>query len=129
MATFTGKIGTVMAGGVAIAEITNFSITITGETVDDTAKGDDWRTRKPTFKSWAGEAAMRWDPTDAGQGGVAVGSDLAFKFYPTTATTGEKVFEGNGIVTEKAINSELEGLVETTVTIEGNGELAENTVA
>lgn len=128
MATFTGSIGSVTVGGVVIGELTNFSINQSAETVDDTAKGDTWRSKKATFKTWSGSLTFRWDPSDSGQGAVVAGADLALVAYPTTNASGEKYYSGNAIITEIELSSELEALIETTVSFEGNGELAEDTV-
>lgn len=129
MATYTGKQGSIKVGGTAVAEVSDFTLNISAETVDDTVKGDDWRTKKATFKTWGGSLKTQWDPTDSGQGNIDVGSTVAVELYPGDATTGETYYSGNAIITEMEISSELDGMVEAAASFEGSGACTEATVA
>lgn len=129
MATITGNTGSISFDGNLVSELTSFTINQTAETVDDTAKGDTWRTKKPTLKSWSLEFGFRYDPTDSGQGGVAVGAVGAFIGYVTENTPGAYKFDGSCIITEKSFTSELENIVEGTATAEGTGALVESVIA
>ena len=77
MATHAGKEGTVKIGANEIAEIRDWSITETGETVDDTKMGDATRTHIATVNSWEASVSSWWDETDTnGQGAMTAGASL-----------------------------------------------------
>jgi hypothetical protein len=129
MATHTGNEGIVKVGANAVAEVRSFTVTETAETVDDTVKGDTYRTKKVTFKSWSGEIGALWDETDTdGQGALSVGAEVTLNLYPEGDSSGDTYLTGAAIITEREITSDLEGLVEASLTVEGNGALTEATV-
>jgi hypothetical protein len=129
MATHTGNEGIVKVGANAVAEVRSFTVTETAETVDDTVKGDTYRTKKVTFKSWSGEIGALWDATDTdGQGALSVGAEVTLNLYPEGDSSGDTYLTGAAIITEREITSDLEGLLEASLTVEGNGALTEATV-
>lgn len=129
MATHSGSEGTVKVGANAVAEIRSFSISETSDTVEDTTMGDSARTYKPSLKSWSGSIEVFWDETDTnGQGALTVGSDVTVGFYPEGATTGDTYMSGAAIVTGLTVNSSFDGMVEASVTVQGNGALTTTAV-
>ena len=125
MATHTGSEGTVKVGTTTIAEIRSFSVEETADTAEDTSMGDSYRTYKTTLKSWSGSVDVFWDETDTtGQGALAVGSQVTMKFYPEGATTGDIYLTGSAIVTSLSINSSFDGLVESSIKVQGTGALS-----
>jgi len=125
MATHTGSEGTVKVGANTIAEIRSFSVEETSDTAEDTSMGDSYRTYKTTLKSWSGSVDVFWDETDTtGQGALAVGSQVTMKFYPEGATTGDIYLTGSAIVTSLSINSSFDGLVESSIKVQGTGALS-----
>lgn len=129
MATHSGSEGTVKVGANAVAEIRSFSISETSDTVEDTTMGDAARTYKPSLKSWSGSIEVFWDETDTnGQGALTVGSDVTVGFYPEGATTGDTYMSGAAIVTGLTVNSSFDGMVEASVTVQGNGALTTTAV-
>ena len=130
MAAHSGSEGTVKVGANAVAEIRSFSISETSDTVEDTTMGDAARTYKPSLKSWSGSIEVFWDETDTnGQGALTVGSDVTVGFYPEGATTGDTYMSGAAIVTGLTVNSSFDGMVEASVTVQGNGALTTTAVA
>ena len=125
MATHAGSEGTVKVGANAIAEIRSFSVSETADTIEDTTMGDAARTYKPSLKSFNGSLDVYWDETDTnGQGALTVGSEVTIGFYPEGATTGDKYYTGSAIVTGLTVNSSFDGMVEASITIQGNGALS-----
>lgn len=125
MATHTGSEGTVKVGTTTIAEIRSFSVEETSDTAEDTTMGDSYRSYKTTLKSWSGSVDVFWDETDTtGQGALAVGSEVTMKFYPEGATTGDIYLTGSAIVTSKSVNSSFDGLVESSIKVQGTGALS-----
>lgn len=129
MATHTGSEGTVKVGANAIAEIRSYSIEETADTTEDTTMGDSYRTHKTTLKSWSGTVDVYWDETDTtGQGALAVGSEVTANFYPEGSTTGDSYITGTAIVTGKTVSASFDGMIESTITLQGTGSLSRTTV-
>lgn len=129
MATHTGSEGTVKVGANAIAEIRSYSIEETADTTEDTTMGDSYRTHKTTLKSWSGTVDVFWDETDTtGQGALTVGSEVTANFYPEGSTTGDSYMTGTAIVTGKTVSASFDGMVESTITLQGTGSLSRTTV-
>lgn len=132
MATHTGSEGTVKVGSVTIAEIRSYSVEMTGDTVEDTTMGDSWRTHKTTLRSWTGSVDVFWDETDTtGQGALTVGSSVTMNFYPEGASAGvsEQYYTGTATVTGVTVNASFDGMVEASITVQGNGTLTQSTLA
>lgn len=132
MATHTGSEGTVRVGTNAIAEIRSYSLEETADTVEDTSMGDAYRTFKTTLKGWSGSVDVFWDETDTnGQVALVVGAEVTANFFPEGATAGqtEKYYSGTAIVTGKTVTGSFDGMVESTITLQGTGALSLLTLA
>jgi predicted secreted protein len=132
MATHTGSEGTVKVGANAIAEIRSYSLEETADTAEDTSMGDSYRTFKTTLKAWTGSVDVFWDETDTnGQVALAVGSTVTANFFPEGASAGvsEKYYTGEAIVTGKTVTGSFDGMVESTITLQGTGALTLSTLA
>jgi len=129
MATHAGSEGTVKVGANAIAEIRSFSIEETADTLEDTSMGDGARTYKPSLTSYSGSIDVLWDETDStGQGALTIGAEVTLNLYPEGSTTGDTFLSGAAIVTGRTINSSFDGLVEMSISVQGNGALTTDTV-
>ena len=129
MATLTGNNGTVKVGSVAIAEIRSFSVDETMDTIESTSMGDTYRTFETSLKSWSGSVDIFFDDTDTtGQGALTVGSQVTVNFQVEGDTTGAHLLSGGAIVTGRTINSSFDGLVEASLSLQGDGALTEGTV-
>jgi len=130
MATLTGNSGTVKVGANAIAEIRSFSVDETMDTIESTSMGDTYRTFETSLKSWSGSVDVFFDDTDTtGQGALTVGSQVTVNFQIEGDTTGDHLLSGAAIVTGRTINSSFDGLVEASLTLQGDGALTEGTVS
>jgi predicted secreted protein len=132
MATHTGSEGTVRVGLNAIAEIRSYSIEETADTVEDSSMGDAYRSFKTTLKSWSGSVDVFWDETDTnGQVAMTVGTEVTINFFPEGATAGqtEKYYSGTAIVTGRTVTGSFDGMVESTITLQGTGALSLLTLA
>lgn len=130
MATHKGSEGTIKVGSNAVAEVRSFSISETSDTVEDTTMGDTARTYKPSLTSWNGSVEVYWDETDTnGQVALSVGSEVTLNAYPEGASTGADYLTGSAIVTGRTINSSFDGMVEASITVQGNGALTSTVVA
>jgi predicted secreted protein len=130
MATLTGNNGTVKVGSNAVAEIRSFSVDETMDTIESTSMGDTYRTFETSLKSWNGSVDVFFDDTDtSGQGALTVGSEVTVNFQVEGATTGDHLLSGAAIVTGRTINSSFDGLVEASLSLQGDGALTEGTVS
>jgi predicted secreted protein len=130
MATHAGSEGTVKVGSNAIAEIRSFSIEETADTFEDTTMGDVARTYKPSLTSFSGSVDVFWDETDStGQGALTIGAEVTLNLYPEGSTTGDTYLSGSAIVTSRSISSSFDGMVEMSISVQGNGALTTSTVA
>jgi predicted secreted protein len=130
MATLQGNNGTVKVGSVAIAEIRSFSIDETMDTIESTSMGDTYRTFETSLKSWSGSVDIFFDDTDTtGQGALTVGSEVTVNFQIEGDTTGDHLLSGTAIVTDRSISSSFDGLVEASLSLQGDGALTEGTVS
>ena len=129
MATHTGSEGTVKVGSNAIAEIRSFSIEETADTLEDTTMGDTARTYKSSLTSFSGSVDVLWDETDSsGQGALTIGASVTLNLYPEGDAAGDTYLTGSAIVTGRSISSSYDGLVEMSITVQGNGALTTTTV-
>jgi len=130
MATLTGNNGTVKVGANAIAEIRSFSVDETADTIESTAMGDTYRTFEASLKSWNGSVDVFFDDTDTnGQVALTVGSSVTVNFQVEGSTTGDHLLSGTALVTSRTINSSFDGLVEASLSLQGDGALTEGTVS
>jgi predicted secreted protein len=130
MATHAGSEGTVKVGANAIAEIRSFSIEETADTIEDTTMGDGARTYKPSLTSFSGSVDVFWDETDStGQGALTIGAEVTLNLYPEGSTSGDTYLSGSAIVTSRSISSSFDGMVEMSISVQGNGALTTSTVA
>jgi predicted secreted protein len=120
----------VKVGSVAIAEIRSFSIDETMDTIESTSMGDTYRTFETSLKSWSGSVDIFFDDTDTtGQGALTVGSEVTVNFQIEGDTTGDHLLSGTAIVTDRSISSSFDGLVEASLSLQGDGALTEGTVS
>ncbi len=129
MANHTGSEGTVKVGANAVAEIRSFSIDETGDTIEDTALGDSFRSFKAGMRQWSGTIDTWWDETDtSGQGALDVGSSVTLNFQPEGSDSGDTQLQGTALITGKTINSSFDGMVEASYSVTGVGGLTESTL-
>jgi len=122
MANHKGSEGTAKIGSNVIAEVKDWSISESAETIDDTTLGDTARTKTVGLTSASGSMTAFWDETDTtGQGAMTVGAEVALKLYPEGATTGDTFASLSAIITEKGVSTTLDGMVETSMSFEANG--------
>ena len=130
MATYVGKNGAVYVGTNAVAEIKDWSLETTSEVVADTVMGDSWVTNKPTLKSWTSSFNAIWDDADTtGQLSLDEGAEITLNLYPIGNTTGNKYWSGACIVTSVSKTAAVDGLIEASFSVTGNGALTEDDVA
>lgn len=129
MATHKGSEGTVKVGSNAVAEIRSYSIEESADTLEDTSMGDSARTYKASLTNFTGSLDVFWDETDTnGQGALSIGSEVTLNVYPEGDAAGDTYYAGSAIVTGVSRTGAFDGLVEASISVQGNGALTESTV-
>ncbi len=130
MANHTGSEGVVKVGANTVAEVRDWSLSETADTIEDTAMGDSARTRKPGLTSASGSISAFWDEADTtGQGAMTVGAEVTLNLYPEGATSGDTYATLSVIITEAGVSASFDGMVEATFSFEANGAVTWGTVA
>ena len=129
MATHKGSEGTVKVGSNAVADIRSYSIEESADTLEDTSMGDSARTYKSSLTSFSGSLDVFWDETDTnGQGALSIGSEVTLNVYPEGADSGDTYYSGSAIVTGVTRSASFDGLVEASISVQGNGALTPDEV-
>ena len=123
MAVHHGKYGEVAIGGTGVGELTSFTIETTGDVVESTKMSDAAKTFVAGRTSFSGTLEMHFDETDSAQTQMTAGTSLTFKLLPEGSSSGDRSFEGSGIVTGMSVNQPMDGIVARSVTFQGTGAL------
>jgi len=123
MATHTGSEGTIKVSTTVVGELRSYTLEQTADTIEDTSMGDSTRTYKSALKGWSGSASLFFDEADAGQLLLVLGTSIALKVYPEGASSGDKYYYGDAIITGSNISASFDGMVEAEVTFTGTGTL------
>lgn len=130
MAVHKGSEGYVKVGSSTVAEVQNWSLTETAETIDTSSMGDTARSYVPSLTTANGSVAVRWDETDtSGQGAMTVGAEVTLNLYPEGADTGDTYATMSAIITEAGTSASFDGLVEATFSFQVNGAVTWGTAA
>ena len=130
MANHTGVDGVVKVGTNTVAEVRNWSISETADTIEDTTMNDTSKTFQAGLKSWNGSLTAFWDETDtSGQVALTVGSSATLNLYPEGATTGDIYYSGTAIINSVGVSVPTNGMVERTYGFQGSGALTIGTAA
>ena len=129
MATHKGSEGIVKVGSNSVAEIRSYSIEESADTLEDTSMGDSARTYKASLTNFSGSLDVFWDEGDtSGQGALSIGSEVTLNVYPEGDASGDTYYTGSAIVTGVSRTGAFDGLVEASISVQGNGALTESTV-
>ena len=123
MAVHHGKEGEVAVGGTAVGELTSFTLETTGDVVESTQMSDGAKSFIAGRTSFSGTLEMHFDETDSGQTSLTAGASVTFKLLPEGSWSGDRKFEGAGIITGMSVNQPLDGIVARNVTFQGTGAL------
>ena len=129
MANHKGSEGLVKIGSATVAEVKDWSLSETADTIEDTTMGDVARTRKPSLTSASGSISAFWDETDsAGQIAMQAGSEVQLRLYPEGAATGDYFASVSAIITTQDASAAMDGMVEASFSWESKGAVTWATV-
>ena len=134
MTTSIGKDGVVkiaVSGGsvAAVAELRNFTMNQSADTIEDSVMGDTVRSFKQGLQTTTVSLDVYWDETDTtGQQVIDPRAEVDFQVYPTGTAAGETYYTGSGIVTSRSISAAFDGMVEASFEVQVSGAVTEATV-
>ena len=129
MAVHKGSEGAVKIEANTVAEVRDWSLEETAETIDSTEMSDAAKTFEVGTTSWSGSVNAFWDETDtSGQGAMTVGSSVTLNLYPEGATSGDTYGSGTAIISSISKSAGIDGLVEASFSFQGSGALTWATV-
>ena len=130
MAVHKGQEGFVKVGTNTVAEVKDWTLSESAETIDTTSMGDTTRSYVPSLKSASGSISVRWDETDTtGQGALIAGVEVTLNLYPEGDSSGDTYLSCSAIITEVGTSSSFDGLVEGSFSFQVNGAVTYSLVA
>jgi hypothetical protein len=129
MANHSGSEGVVKIGTFTMAETRSYTLTETGDTIEDSVMGDSYRTFKTGMKSWTGSVVCFWDETESAQSALTAGASVTLNLYPEGNASTDKYYTGTVLVTSIERSAAFDGMVEATFSFQGTGTLTESTLA
>ena len=131
MATLTGNDGAIVMGSTTLAAVRNFSVELAADTIEFSVMGNDTRQYKKGLATWSGSADIYFDASEfAGAqttfnlttSTTLVGdSPVVFKGYVLQDASNDIAFTGTVIITGYTVNSAMDGMVEASISFQGNG--------
>lgn len=134
--SYTGESGVVKfsdtsSAVAAVASVRNFTIDTETQAIESTAMGAGSRSYLPGLRQFSGTMDLFFrDDQSGGAGQKALhdaalstqATSTAIELYPSGETTGIKL-SGNVIITGHSITANFDGMVEASVTFQGDGAL------
>lgn len=118
MAVHKGSEGYVKVGLNTVAEVRDWSLSESADTIETSSMGDSARTYVAGLTSATGSVAVHYDETDTtGQGALTVGSEVTLSLYVDADTYATL----SAIITEAGVSSSFDGLVEGSFSFAANG--------
>ncbi len=134
MASLTGHAGGISVNAQNVAEVRNYSIEMTSDTIEDTvmAGANSGRTYKKGLSSFSGSADVYWDAShftdssapnlDGLVNGNVADAAVALKVFPDNAVSGT-FWGGNIHITGYSITGSFDGMIEASISFQGTGQL------
>lgn len=127
MAALVGKGGNVKVGAAVVAELSDWSLDIDADTLDDTSFGSDWKTYLQGLKSWTGSLKGRWDIATDTTGQAALQAAILGGTSVTLAldvdATTPHGYTGTAFVKKMAFGSNVKDLITFQCDFDGSGAL------
>lgn len=113
MATHHGKDGTCKVGANTVAEIKNWSLDESADTVEDSAMGDSAKTYIVGMTDASGTITCHWDETDTtGQEAMTIGSSVTLNLYPEGADTGDTYATMTALINSVGVSVDMGDIIE-----------------
>ena len=125
MAIKSGVNGKVNFGGVIAGKVTDWSVEISGSTLDSSGLGDEWDSKIPSTKAWSGSLSCLIDVSatgaDATIADLGVGTTATLELF--LDGTVAKSYTGTAIIDSYSTNASRSEVLKCSVSFSGDGEL------
>lgn len=123
MANYKGSEGFVKIGANTVAEIRDWSLTMSADTIEDTVMGETVRTFKSSLTTATGSVTAYYDDTDSnGQALMDAGDTPTLLLYFDS----DSYYSVPAIITERGVSSSFDGMVETTFSFQASAAVTLN---
>jgi hypothetical protein len=135
MAVIKGHKGSLRDGsGNKVGELTSFSLSVTQNSEQHNALGEEWANTTATNKSWTVEGSGMYDPDDTYQAAIVdevITGDAVYSIECRAEgdTTGDVAYTGSIVIGEVGIEASSEGVIAFSFSGQGSGALTKGTVA
>jgi hypothetical protein len=135
MAVIKGHKGSLRDGsGNKVGELTSFSLSVTQNSEQHNALGEEWANTTATNKSWTVEGSGMYDPDDTYQAAIVdevITGDAVYSVECRAEgdTTGDVAYTGSIVIGEVGIEASSEGVIAFSFSGQGSGALTKGTVA
>lgn len=126
MAIKSGFKGKITFGGAIAGKVTDWSVEISGATLDSSGLGDEWDSKIASTKSWSGSLTCLIDVSATGAdltiADLGVGTSAALELFidDTTANT----YSGFAIIDSYSTGASRSDILKCSVSFSGDGELS-----
>ena len=129
MATKSGKDGLVKVSSNTVAEVRNWTLDLSADTIEDTVMGATASTYLSGLTTASASFDAYYDESDTnGQQALDPGSSVTLVLYPEGADSGDIYFTGTALVTSKSVTGTFDGMVEASFGATYTGAVTEATV-
>ena len=131
MAKMHGKNGIVKVATVAVAEVTNWTLSRATETARSDSMGQDDQTHLIGKRSATGSISCRLDPANStGQGALEPGGNVALKLYPGGDGAASREYDiASATITNMSVNVDQDDVVSVSFDFQVNGAVTIGAVA
>ncbi|MDH5189035.1 MAG: hypothetical protein OEW37_08780 [Rhodospirillaceae bacterium] len=121
---YSGHDGVVRVGANVVAEMNDWSVDETAETIEDSEASDTDKTYKAGQRSWSGSINAHYDDTDTlAQGAMVPGSTVAVEFLPGGVGSGLPTLSGSALITGQSVGGGKGNIVSGSYSLQGTGGL------
>lgn len=118
MATTHGNDGKVYIGANQVAEINDWSLDQSIDTVDASAMGGTWKKNLTGLKDGSATINCWWDETDTnGQEAMTIGTSVTLNLYPEGNAAGDTYYIVTGVVQAVNASGAKDGVVSRNFTV------------
>lgn len=127
MATTRGCKGVIKIATVGVGELRSWEKNLEADEIDKTVMNPNC---EKTFEAGSiaegGTFECFWDPDDAGQNLLVIGTTVAVELFPGGEGTGLTLFSGSIVILGDDLGAEVNGMVERTITYRSSPPLTES---
>lgn len=115
MTAYSGHSGSMSINGAVVGEVKSFDVSVTTQIFNPNARGAAWQKNCVGNRAWSFAVTVNFDPGDAAQTLLLVGTPVDLVLYPAGDATGLFQLLGTAIITSWTIGSPEADVVSLSV--------------